>query len=62
MFLKRPGSTRGVEPVFSEKDQAINPHRKREPRHHVSGCETSRSQLRWWQNWKRFNAFLSHVA
>jgi hypothetical protein len=28
----------------------------------VSGCETSRSQLRWWRNWKRFDAFLSRVA
>jgi hypothetical protein len=38
MFLKQTGSTRGVEPVFSEKDQAINPHRKRESRRDVSGC------------------------
>jgi hypothetical protein len=32
MFLKQPG---GGEPVFSEKDQATNPHRKRESQHHL---------------------------
>jgi hypothetical protein len=44
-------------------------HRKRELRHHVNGCETSRMCLRWWQNWKqsetdleKFSAFLSRVA
>ena len=39
MFLKRPGSNR-VEPVFSEKDQAINPHLKRESQPDVIGCKT----------------------
>jgi hypothetical protein len=43
MFLKRLGSTRGSSLSFSEKDQAINPHRKRESQRHVNGCETSRS-------------------
>jgi hypothetical protein len=40
MFFEAPGKHPGVEPVFSEKDEAINPHLKRESQPDVNGCKT----------------------
>jgi hypothetical protein len=40
MFFETPEKHPGVEPVFSEKDQAINPHLKRELQPDANGCKT----------------------